>query len=183
MLNSTEHEISLGHKNKNTKKLKLFHAHLSWACSAELSMKYFKIYKQNTFHAQLSWAWKQFYNLGAYRILSDYHRIKSFPTIILTMKRSVRSCLRRFQYTKIMSSQRTFYIAELWKWLTTKEKHTGRYLSGGMTFIQHCINTDAMSWYCIDINVTLYKCHVPAGMVELYIHSPVWFHSKIYVYQ
>ena len=54
MLNSTEHETSLGHKNKNTKKLNFFHAQLSWACSAELSMKevskscqYFKIYKQN----------------------------------------------------------------------------------------------------------------------------------------
>ena len=70
MLSSTEHEISLGHINKNTKNLKLFHAQLSWACSAELSMKevskfcqYFKIYKQNKFHAQLSWAWKKFYNL------------------------------------------------------------------------------------------------------------------------
>ena len=55
MLNSTEHEISLGH-NKY---------------SAELSMKeilknckYFKIYKQNKFHAQLCWAWKKFHNLG-----------------------------------------------------------------------------------------------------------------------
>ena len=39
MLNSTEHEISLGHKNKNTKTLKKFHAQFSWGCSAELSMK------------------------------------------------------------------------------------------------------------------------------------------------
>ena len=29
MLNSTEHEISLGHKNKNTKKRKNYHAELS----------------------------------------------------------------------------------------------------------------------------------------------------------
>ena len=32
MLNSTEHEISLGHRNKNTKKLKLF------SCSTQLSL-------------------------------------------------------------------------------------------------------------------------------------------------
>ena len=49
------------------------HAQLSWACSAELSMKevlkqkyrYSKIYKQSKFHAQRSWEWKRFYNLGA----------------------------------------------------------------------------------------------------------------------
>ena len=72
MFNSTEHEISLGHKNKNTKNVKLFHAQLSWACSAELSMKevskfcqYFKIYKRNRF--MLSWVEheKKCYNLGA----------------------------------------------------------------------------------------------------------------------
>ena len=64
LLNSTEHEISLGDKNKNTKKLKKkIQAQL---ISAELSMKkvskfcqYFKIYKHNKFHAQLSWAWKK----------------------------------------------------------------------------------------------------------------------------
>ena len=44
MLNSTEHEISLGHKNKNTKNLKL---------SFMLS---------STELAQLSWAWKKFKN-------------------------------------------------------------------------------------------------------------------------
>ena len=72
MLNSTEREMSLGPKNKHTTVKKIFYAELSWACSAEFSMKkvskfcqYFKIYKQNNFHAHLSWAWKKFYNLGA----------------------------------------------------------------------------------------------------------------------
>ena len=68
MLNSTEHGISLGYKNNNSKKFKtsfmLNSAELAEeivACSAELSMKevsnfcqYFKIYKQNKFNAQLS---------------------------------------------------------------------------------------------------------------------------------
>ena len=38
MLYSNEHEISLGHETKNTIKT-FFNAQLSWACSAELSMK------------------------------------------------------------------------------------------------------------------------------------------------
>ena len=57
---------------------------LSWACSAELSMKevlkycrYFKIYKQNKFHAQLSWAWKKFYNLGARSASDALHAYKA----------------------------------------------------------------------------------------------------------
>ena len=69
MLNSAEHEISLGHKNKkNSNNLNLFFI----LSSAEMSMKevlktyqYFKIYKQNKFHAQLSWAWTKFDNLWA----------------------------------------------------------------------------------------------------------------------
>ena len=69
--NSSEHEISFGHKNKNTNSSKHFHAQLNWACSAELSMKevlkfwqYLKIYKQNKFHAQLRWAWQSFIIFG-----------------------------------------------------------------------------------------------------------------------
>ena len=48
-----------------TKVLNFFHAQLSWASSAELSMKkvlffwYFYLYDQVKFHAQLSWAWKK----------------------------------------------------------------------------------------------------------------------------
>ena len=55
-----------------TKVLNFFHAQLSWASSAELSMKkvlffwYFYLYDQVKFHAELSWAWKKFYNFGAW---------------------------------------------------------------------------------------------------------------------
>ena len=72
MLNSTEHEISLGHKNKNTKNLKLFfmlnsaeHAQLSWAWKKFWKIvSIYKIYKQNKFHAQLSEHEKSFITSG-----------------------------------------------------------------------------------------------------------------------
>ena len=35
--------------------------------------------------------------------------------------------------------------------------------SGHMTFIQRCLNVDATSWRCIDVEATLYKRHVPTG--------------------
>ena len=38
-----------------------------------------------------------------------------------------------------------------------------------MTFLQRLINVDAKSWRCIDINATLYKRHVPAGMANRWI--------------
>ena len=78
MLNSTEHEISLGHKKRNTNNYRKTFFMLNLA-EHELSMliwvahersfeklSYFKIYKQNKFHAHLSWAWKKGYNLGAW---------------------------------------------------------------------------------------------------------------------
>ena len=52
-----------------TKFWNFFHAQLSWARSAELSMKkvlnfwiFFYFYAHVKFHDQLSWAWKKFYN-------------------------------------------------------------------------------------------------------------------------
>ena len=35
---------------------------------------------------------------------------------------------------------------------------------GHMTFKERNINVDAASWRCININVTLYKIHVSAGI-------------------
>ena len=34
-----------------------------------------------------------------------------------------------------------------------------------MTLIQRRLNVDATAWRCIDAEPTLYKRHVPAGMV------------------
>ena len=33
-----------------------------------------------------------------------------------------------------------------------------------MTSIQRRLNVDATSWRCIDVETTLYKRHVPAGV-------------------
>ena len=33
-----------------------------------------------------------------------------------------------------------------------------------MTLLQRSLNVDATSWRCIDVEPTLYKRHVPAGM-------------------
>ena len=87
MLNSTEHEISLGHKNKNTKNLKVF------SCSAQLSLlswveherslkilsvfcQYFKIYNQIKFHAQLSWAGKKSFKFLLFYFLTSGPGVK-----------------------------------------------------------------------------------------------------------
>ena len=34
-----------------------------------------------------------------------------------------------------------------------------------MAYIQRRINVDATSWRRIDVNATLYICHVPAGLL------------------
>ena len=40
---------------------------------------------------------------------------------------------------------------------------TGQLPSGHITFIQRCLNVDATSWRCIDVEATLYRRHVSAG--------------------
>ena len=37
-----------------------------------------------------------------------------------------------------------------------------------MTLKQRRLNVDATSWRCIDIEPTLYKRHVPIGLISLY---------------
>ena len=39
--------------------------------------------------------------------------------------------------------------------------------SGHMTLIQRCLNVDATSRRCIDVEPTLYKHHVPAGFAHV----------------
>ena len=41
-------------------------------------------------------------------------------------------------------------------------KHLQHQPSGLMTFIQRCLNDDATSWRCIDVEATLYRLHVSA---------------------
>ena len=41
--------------------------------------------------------------------------------------------------------------------------------SGHTTFIQRRLNVDATSWRCIDVEVTLYRRRVSAGMSSLYM--------------
>ena len=35
---------------------------------------------------------------------------------------------------------------------------------------QRRINVDATSWRCVDVDVTLYKRHVPAGLTHLWVY-------------
>ena len=39
-----------------------------------------------------------------------------------------------------------------------------------VTLRQRRINVDATSWRCIDVDTTLYKRHVPAGSIHIYIN-------------
>ena len=45
-----------------------------------------------------------------------------------------------------------------------------------MTLIQRCLNVDATSWRCIDVELTLYKRHVPAGDI---LQIGVWSVSTL----
>ena len=49
--------------------------------------------------------------------------------------------------------------------------------SGHMTLIQRCLNVDATSWRCIDVEPTLYKHHVPAGLlwwITAFLEVKIW---------
>ena len=43
-----------------------------------------------------------------------------------------------------------------------------------MTLIQRRLNVDATSWRCIDVEATLYQCHVPAGILNLHWNGDVF---------
>ena len=46
--------------------------------------------------------------------------------------------------------------------------------SGHMTLIQRRLNVDATSWRCIDVEPTLYKRHVPAGLPQVLLIFSNW---------
>ena len=75
----------------------------------------------------------------------DSTSLRLYNVILTSMQRHV-------VYTVALTSmhRHDVYTTSLWRWWFVK------------TFIQHCIDVDATSWRCIDINATLDKRHVPA---------------------
>ena len=47
-------------------------------------------------------------------------------------------------------------------------------------FIQRCLNVDATSWRCIDVEATLYERHVPAGINHNFKLSVVQVNGILY---
>ena len=72
-------------------------------------------------------------------------------------------CLSVFIYC--LTPARTFRAGALSsRNVNMNRKSKSIYPSEHMTFIQRRLNIDATSWRCIDVEATLYRSHVPAGI-------------------
>ena len=63
-------------------------------------------------------------------------------------------------------------------YLGHKQKHP----SGHMTFKQRRLNVDATSWRCIDVEATLYKREVPAGIYYFHICFQCWLRPRCQIW-